>query len=71
MLVGNDILLHPGIAEAFPSAEAVNEALRGVLRTPQAIRRSDGLSEKTLRPRRHAAPTPARKRKSEEKSASG
>jgi hypothetical protein len=46
----NLVLLDPEIAEAFPSDEAVNEALRGVLNTTKAVRRSGGLPNKALQP---------------------
>ena len=44
----NVVLLKPEIAEAFPTEDAVNEALRGVLDTTRSVRRTGGLSEKTL-----------------------
>ena len=44
----NIVLLEPEIAEAFPTDDAVNEALRGILNTTRAIRRSGGLANKTL-----------------------
>lgn len=50
----NIVLLDPDVAEAFPSEAAVNEALRGVLNTTRAIRRSGGLPNRTLSP---AAPS--------------
>jgi hypothetical protein len=34
----NLVLLDPEVAAAFPSAEAVNEALRGALNTTRAVR---------------------------------
>jgi len=46
----NLVLLEPEIAEAFPSDAAVNEALRGVLSTTRAVRRSGGLPNKALQP---------------------
>lgn len=46
----NLVLLDPEVAAAFPSAEAVNEALRGVLNTTRAVRRKGGLPNKALRP---------------------
>ncbi len=46
----NVVLLQPDIAEAFPSEEAVNEALRGVLKTTRAVRQTGGLSDRTLKP---------------------
>jgi hypothetical protein len=44
----NIVLLEPEVAEAFPTDDAVNEALRGVLNTTRAVRRSGGLPDKTL-----------------------
>ena len=46
----NLVLLEPEVAAAFPSAEAVNEALRGVLNTTRAVRGKGGLPNKALRP---------------------
>jgi len=46
----NLVLLEPEIAEAFPSDAAVNEALRGVLNTTKAVRRTGGLPNKALQP---------------------
>jgi len=46
----NLVLLDPEIAAAFPSAEAVNEALRGVLNTTRAVRDKGGLPNKALQP---------------------
>jgi hypothetical protein len=42
------VLLDPEVAGAFPSEAAVNEALRGVLNTTRAVRRSGGLPNKEL-----------------------
>jgi hypothetical protein len=50
----NLVLLDPEVAAAFPSAEAVNEALRGVLNTTRAVRDKGGLPNKALRPTRRA-----------------
>jgi hypothetical protein len=50
----NLVLLEPEVAEAFPSDAAVNEALRGVLNTARAVRRTGGLPNKTLRTPRKA-----------------
>jgi len=44
----NVVLLEPDVAEAFPTEEAVNEALRGVLGTARAVRRSGGLPDRAL-----------------------
>ena len=46
----NVVLLQPEVAEAFPTEDAVNEALRGVLNTTRAVRRTGGLSNKALLP---------------------
>jgi hypothetical protein len=46
----NLVLLEPEVAEAFPTDQAVNEALRGVLNTTNAVRRSGGPPDKALQP---------------------
>jgi hypothetical protein len=46
----NLVLLEPEIAAAFPTDDAVNEALRGVLNTTRAVRGKGGLPNKALRP---------------------
>jgi hypothetical protein len=56
----NVVLLKPDVAEAFPSEEAVNEALRGILSTTRAVRRIGGLPDRALQP---AAPKRSRRRK--------
>ena len=53
----NVVLLQPEIAEAFPTEDAVNEALRGVLNTMRAVRSNGGLGNETL------SPTQPRKRR--------
>lgn len=55
----NLILLEPEVAAAFPSADAVNEALRGVLNT-RAVREKGGLPNQALQPRSRA-PSRAKK----------
>ena len=45
----NVVMLQPDVAEAFPSEDAVNEALRGILQTTRAVRQIGGLSDRTLR----------------------
>ena len=50
----NLVLIEPDIAEAFPTDAAVNEALRGLLETTNAVRRTGGLPDKALEPRRRA-----------------
>ena len=51
----NLVLLDPEVAAAFPSDDAVNEALRGVLNTTRAVRGKGGLPNKALQPRSRAA----------------
>jgi hypothetical protein len=46
----NVVVLDPDVAEAFPSEALVNEALRGVLNTTRALKRSGGLPDKALQP---------------------
>ncbi len=48
----NIVLLDPAVVEAFPTEDAVNEALRGVLNTTRAVRRGGGLPNKALLPTR-------------------
>ena len=50
----NIVLLEPDIAKAFPDDEAVNQALRGMLNTTRAVRRTGGLANKSLQPSRQA-----------------
>jgi hypothetical protein len=56
-------LLEPEVAAAFPSAEAVNEALRGVLNTTRAVRGKGGLPNKALQPTSRATPRAKRARR--------
>lgn len=46
----NLVLLEADIAKAFPTNAAVNEALRGLLDTTNAVRRTGGLPNKALQP---------------------
>jgi hypothetical protein len=46
----NIVLIEPEIADAFPTEQAVNEALKGVLNTTRAVRSSGGLPNKALQP---------------------
>ena len=48
----NLVFLEPEVAAAFPSAEAVNEALRGVLNTTRAVRAKGGPPNRALQPSR-------------------
>lgn len=45
----NVVVLQPDVAEAFPTEDAVNEALRGILSTTRAVRRTGGLPDRALR----------------------
>ena len=56
----NVVLLKPDVAEAFPTEDAVNEALRGILTTTRAVRRIGGLPDRTLQ----STPAPKRRRPS-------
>ena len=44
----NVVLLEPDVAKAFPTEDAVNEALRGILSTTRAVRRIGGLPDRAL-----------------------
>lgn len=46
----NIVVIEPEVAEAFPSEQAVNEALKGVLNTARAVRNTGGLPNKALQP---------------------
>jgi hypothetical protein len=46
----NIVVLEPEIAQAFPTGEAVNAALRGVLDTARAVRTHGGLPNTALQP---------------------
>jgi hypothetical protein len=46
----NLVLLDPEVADAFPTEEAVNAALRGVLQTTKTVREMGGLPNKSLPP---------------------
>jgi hypothetical protein len=46
----NIVVLDPEIAQAFPTGEAVNAALRGVLDTARAVRNHGGLPNTALQP---------------------
>ena len=51
----NVVLLEPDVAEAFPTENAVNEALRGILSTTRAVRRNGGLPDHALRTKTRAS----------------
>ena len=46
----NIVVLQPEIAQAFPTGEAVNAALRGMLDTARAVRTHGGLPNTALQP---------------------
>jgi len=46
----NVVLLKPDVAEAFPTEDAVNEALRGIRSTARSVRRIGGLPDRSLQP---------------------
>jgi hypothetical protein len=50
----NVVLLEPDVAEAFPTEAAVNEALRGILGTPRAARRTGGSPDRAQQARSRA-----------------
>lgn len=59
----NIVLVEPDVADAFPTEAAVNEALRGILKTTRAVRQSGGLTDKALdRDRRVRTSRPAKRK---------
>jgi len=58
----NIVVIEPEVAEAFPSEQAVNEALKGVLNTTRAVRSTGGLPNRALQPTSRA-PRKAKSRK--------
>jgi hypothetical protein len=57
----NIVLIEADVADAFPTEAAVNEALRGILKTTRAVRHSGGLGDKALdRDRRVRTSRPAK-----------
>jgi hypothetical protein len=44
----NVVVIEPDVAAAFPTEGAVNEALRGILGTARAVRRTGGLPDPAL-----------------------
>jgi hypothetical protein len=51
----NVVVLNPDVAKAFPTENAVNEALRGILSTTRAVRRTGGLPDRALTSTPHRA----------------
>jgi len=58
----NLVLLEPEVAAAFPSADAVNETLRGILHTARAVRGKGGLPNKVSQPTGRTARAKSAKR---------
>jgi hypothetical protein len=46
----NIVVIEPEVTDAFPTEQAVNEALKGVLNTARAVRNTGGLPNKALQP---------------------
>ena len=46
----NIVLIEPEVSDAFPTERAVNEALKGILRTTRAVRSTGGLPNEALQP---------------------
>ena len=46
----NIVVIEPEVTDAFPTEQAVNEALKGVLNTTRAVRNTGGLPNKALQP---------------------
>ena len=46
----NVVVIEPEMTAAFPTEQAVNEALKGVLNTARAVRNLGGLPNKALQP---------------------
>ena len=46
----NIVLIEPEVTDAFPTEQAVNEALKGVLNTTRAVRSTGGLPNSALQP---------------------
>jgi hypothetical protein len=59
----NLVLLEPEVAKAFPTAAAVNEALRRAMRATKASRRPSRLPRKRRRSTRSTKPKPRSSRR--------
>ncbi len=46
----NLVLLEPDVSEAFPTDKAVNQALRGILKTTRTVRNNRKPASKSLQP---------------------
>jgi hypothetical protein len=60
----NIIVLDRDVAAVFPTDDAVNAALRGILDTAKAVRSHGGLPNKALQPTPPSAVPSARKKRS-------
>ena len=58
----NIVLIEPEVTDAFPSEQAVNEALKGVLNTTRAVRSTGGLPNRALQPTSRAKRKPTSKK---------
>ena len=58
----NIVLIEPEVTDAFPTEQAVNEALKGVLNTTRAVRNTGGLPNKALQPTSRAKRRPRSKK---------
>jgi len=58
----NIVVIAPEVADAFPTEQAVNEALKGVLHTTRAVRNTGGLPNKALQPRHGPRKVKSRRR---------
>lgn len=60
----NIVVIEPEVTDAFPTEQAVNEALKGVLNTTRAVRNTGGLPNKALQPTSRARQRAKPKRRS-------
>jgi hypothetical protein len=58
----NIVVIAPELADAFPTEQAVNEALKGMLSTARAVRRTGGLPNTALPSSRSSRKAKARRR---------
>ena len=58
----NIVLIEPEVTDAFPTEQAVNEALKGVLNTTRAVRSTGGLPNRALQPTSRAKRKPTSKK---------
>jgi hypothetical protein len=65
----NLVLLEPDVAQAFPTDEAVNEALRAALRMASLVKRPKKRPPSTMHP--DASPAPARPKRRRSRGDSG